>query len=502
MLIASILVSPIAAASSVNIIVNGLLQPIVTDVITKDGYTLVGLRQIAELLDADKVDWNDVKRCVTIEKDNKKVVLYVDDNTISINGDEQKLPVAVEFVNGSAMVPLRIIGEAFDAEVSWSEDTRTVEFTKDTGKYLFLTVDRPVTGESTLVLSYDEALKKAVDKSSNLKTIDDSIEYLDELRDDLGQNLRTLDEYGAVLNNMNNDSASITEWQLKINDNIDGTISVLRNIKSIDIQKSAVGVNQEMVKDSIEISLKSYLTSIKSYQLQIDLLKESIELGQQNIENLELKNSLGMESDYNLKVAKINQETNESNLKTLELTLENQKQALKTLLGIPAEQDIVVDSDVAFNALDDINLESYIVKKVQADPSIILLKNNVEIAKYNKRTNNISISDSDLKIDNDLKSADRALKDGQDAMEKNIRTAYNNIKQLEEQDKSLRLNIEKAKEDYNAVVVRYQAGMATIYEVNQAKLGILNAEKAVEDNALNYDTLVFSFMHPYLLGSN
>ena len=87
-------------------------------------------------------------------------------------------------------------------------------------------------------------------------------------------------------------------------------------------------------------------------------------------------------------------------------------------------------------------------------------------------------------------------------MEQNIRTAYNNIKQLEENNKSLLRAVEQAKDDYNSVVASYNAGMSTEYEVNQAKLGILSAEKDVEDNAANYDLLTFTFEKPYLLSSS
>ena len=87
-------------------------------------------------------------------------------------------------------------------------------------------------------------------------------------------------------------------------------------------------------------------------------------------------------------------------------------------------------------------------------------------------------------------------------MATNIRNAYNSIKQLEEQNKAKKAAVDKAIETYNSVVVSYQAGMATAYQVSQAKMGILNAEIAVEQNALDYDMLVFTFERPYMLSSN
>ena len=56
--------------------------------------------------------------------------------------------------------------------------------------------------------------------------------------------------------------------------------------------------------------------------------------------------------------------------------------------------------------------------------------------------------------------------------------------------------------DYNSAVVSYNAGLATAFTVKQARLGVLNAEKALEDNKLSYIMLTATFDKPYLLGAS
>ncbi len=504
LVLAMLFTNSVFAADDVKIEVDGLLQPIETEIINKDGYTLVGMRDMFNMLGAS-VDWNSVKRCITAKKDDKTVVIYVDDNTAEVDGKKTKVePVGVEISGGTTMVPLRFVSEVFDADVQWDTDTRTITITNDTGKYLLLN-DKQSVPENTSVLSFDDALTMAKENNSQLKNIDDAVDYLDDLRDDLGNNLHALDEYGVFLNSYpltgNGSIRDSDALALSMYQNVVSSIQVIRSIKEVDIKKSETSVNEEMVNDSIELGLISSINSIKTYEMNIQLLEQNIALAEKNLENTKLKLELGMESEYNYKTEEKNLETSKSNLESLKLGLESQKQNLKTLLGVKADEEIYVDENMAFDELDDFDLEVFITKKINSDPSIVLLKDALEIAQYNVRTNGSYVDESEIQVANDAKTAQRNLKDAQDQMEKNIRNTYNNLKQLEQNNKTLLLAVEQAKDDYNAVVSSYRAGRATLFQTEQAKLGILNAEKAVEDNAITYKNLSFCLKRPYLLSN-
>ena len=490
------------AAGNVRIEVNGLAQAVNSNIINKNGYNLVGLRMISEILDAD-VDWNSIKRCATVTKNGKKITVYADTGVVEKDGKNTGERTVTAIEDGSIMIPIRFISEAFDAVVDWDQSSRKITVNTDTGKYILLNDSKDVS-EGTMVLTFDEAVEMANNNNSKLKNLSDSVDYLDQVRDDLGDSLKSLDMYGLTLNSypLNGEGMTqddFTKLQQQLLENVSNSISVVRNIKSVDIQKSQVPLNEEMLKDSSVALLKNYVVTLRNTEMNIELLEESIKLGEENIKNLELKNSLGYASDNEVVTAKNTQKTNEANLAQLKLSYENQKQNLKTFLGLSADKEVYVDMAVEFNTLEGIELEPYIIKKTQADPSIKILKDNVEIARYNAATSGAVASETHIKMDNELKSAQRALKDGQDSMEKNIRNAYNQLKQLEENDKSLKVSLEQAIRDYNTVVTSYETGRATIYQVNQARLGVLKAEQAIESNSLNYDMLSFSFERPYLI---
>jgi len=500
-------VSVFGATSDIFINVNGIFQPIKTGIVNKNGSNLVGIREISEILEADDIFWNSNIRMLTIKKDGKEVKLSPDTGKVTVNGQEIDSTVSAEIIDNYVFVPLRFVSEIFDADVKWDENKKTISITFDKeNDYVVLKTDYSIS-KDTKVYTYDEAIDAAVKKNSDLKNLDDTIAYLNESRDEMEQNMKLMDDayasYMTLANGANGSGISdSTALQLRITETIGTTISIMQGMKAADMNKSLKGINEEMIKDSIDLTLKNYLSSIKTTQMNISLLEENVKLGQENIDNLELKLSVGMESEQNITMAKLEQKELLSSLESAKLSLEKLKQSLKSFIGVDADEDIVVDYEISFDRLKDIKLESYIAQKKQNDPSIKSLEAQVEIAKYNER---IAVNASDaerINLVNTMNTASRNLKDSQDKMETNIRNSYNSLKQLEEQDKAKKLAVQRAIETYNSAVVSYQAGMTTAYQVSQAKMGILNAEMAVEQNAIDYDMLVFTFERPYMLSGN
>lgn len=484
-----------ASFGAVNIKVDKLLQPEMSEVINKDGYNLVEMRALFNMLGVD-VKWNAYKRTATAKKGESEIIIYVDESKAVIDGKEEKITPGVVISDGKTMLPIRYVSEILGAKIDWDIDTQTISVTTNNG--INENEENAVT-----VLTFEEALEKAKNNDSSLKNLDDSINYLDDLRDDLSVNYQALDNYGTYLNATSSVAPTISESDkisMGLQENALSIIQICRSIKNVDMQKSEMPINEEMINDSIELKLLSYLVAIENYEMNINLLQESINLAEENVENMKLKYELGMESEYNLITAQNELKTNKSDLETLKLTLDSQRKTLNHLLGVEEAEKIEVDMDTNFDELSDIKLESYITVKKQSDPSIILLKNDLELASYTNKTTGLYTGESKIEAANNAKAAERALADAQDSMEKNIKTTYNTINQLIEKDKALKVKVEQAVTDYNAVVASYQAGSATMYQVRQAKVGILKAENDVEANKLTYKTTVFTFERPYMLG--
>ena len=58
------------------------------------------------------------------------MTLFIDSDIAFLDGEEITLEMSAMIKNGRTMVPLRFVMEAFDVNVDWDQDTRTVEITK------------------------------------------------------------------------------------------------------------------------------------------------------------------------------------------------------------------------------------------------------------------------------------------------------------------------------------------------------------------------------------
>ena len=90
-----------------------------------NGVTFVPLRFIGEALGAE-VTWNDALKVVFLAKGSSRVQLSIGSKLAIIDGRITQLLEAPRIQNGRTMVPLRFISEAFGADVTWDQATKAV----------------------------------------------------------------------------------------------------------------------------------------------------------------------------------------------------------------------------------------------------------------------------------------------------------------------------------------------------------------------------------------
>lgn len=95
------------------------------DPILKDGRVLVPMRKIFEEL-GSKVTWDSKTKSVSTIKNNKKMKLTIDNNTINVNGKDIIIDTAPILYKSHTLVPLRIISETYGLQVNWLENTKEV----------------------------------------------------------------------------------------------------------------------------------------------------------------------------------------------------------------------------------------------------------------------------------------------------------------------------------------------------------------------------------------
>ncbi len=95
-----------------------------------DGTTLVPMRVISESFGAD-VGWNGDTREVTVTYGELEIKLTIGSKSVYVNGNEEELLAAPEISGGSTMLPLRFITESFGADVGYEEETARITVVKE-----------------------------------------------------------------------------------------------------------------------------------------------------------------------------------------------------------------------------------------------------------------------------------------------------------------------------------------------------------------------------------
>ncbi len=89
-------------------------------------HVMVPVRGVFERMGAD-VTWNQDSQSISARRGNDRVRMTINSRRATINDREVEMETAPMIYNGSTLVPLRFISEAFGASVFWVEATRTVE---------------------------------------------------------------------------------------------------------------------------------------------------------------------------------------------------------------------------------------------------------------------------------------------------------------------------------------------------------------------------------------
>lgn len=355
--------------------------------------------------------------------------------------------------------------------------------------------EEEIAAQQLPVLSYEEALAKAKKNSADLRDFDELIDVLYEerkdLRDDIGSLKQEKYEYQKWID--------FSEWldQAKI-------FASNTEMKSAYLQRDLQNL-------ALEIGVKSSFVDILGQQDQIRLAQMNADMQQKLYEQAQVKHRLGMLSTYGtggLDEKRIAAEQAKNNLALAEAQLEQTYTNFNRLLGENAEERYELVYDVTYEPYEmQQTMSQYINDKLNNDDlTIKLMELSVEAAKF---TTNLlpdevvaGVSDPYEKDDRnnyDWDSAKRSLKTAKQQKEDKIQNAYLQIKQLETMRASAEADLKKAETTYRMVEVNYQAGNVTKTAVEQAEMGVINAQNALKTNAYNHDMLVFTFENPSLL---
>ena len=158
----------------------------------ENGRTMMPVRALAEAIGAD-VSYDGDTQTVTVENDEKVILMSIDEIEMQVNGETVELLNAPEIVNDRTMLPVRDVAEALDCEVSWNQETETATFTRPLQTKRLIVFSENVNKENAVasiqgdgftILQFDKISDAVdyIDKYGNsIKIEPDQIQTIDSL---------------------------------------------------------------------------------------------------------------------------------------------------------------------------------------------------------------------------------------------------------------------------------------------------------------------------------
>lgn len=336
-------------------------------------------------------------------------------------------------------------------------------------------------------LTFEEAVELATKNSSDLRSVAETADYLQDLKEDIWD----------ITGSFSVPTVSYQQW---VDDDIYAIYSSIQNISS-SMTKNRY--SEELTKISLEATVKNYYTSIFSDQSSLELAKKDMEVKKTLWEQGQRKNQLGLLSDYDLNTLRSDYEQAQYNVTKLEMALEQEYLSFYNFIGEDREKDYTLVYDVEYAPYElPQPMTQYINNKMNTDYTIKLQEQAVKDAEFNK--NYMSMSSSNATSANNKHSyeeAKRSLKTTKDSKELAIQNAYNSILSLESQYDSALTTLEQAKAAQRAAEVNYKAGNTTAITLDQAALAVEQAQNAVTQLEYAHDMQIYQFENTELLSS-
>lgn len=336
-------------------------------------------------------------------------------------------------------------------------------------------------------LTFEEAVELATKNSSDLRSVAETADYLQDLKEDIWD----------ITGSFSVPTVSYQQW---VDDDIYAIYSSIQNISS-SMTKNRY--SEELTKISLEATVKNYYTSIFSDQSSLELAKKDMAVKKTLWEQGQRKNQLGLLSDYDLNTLRSDYEQAQYNVAKLEMALEQEYLSFYNFIGEDREKDYTLVYDVEYTPYElPQPMTQYINSKMNTDYTIKLQEQAVEDAEFNK--NYMSMSSTNATSANNKHSyeeAKRSLKTAKDSKELAIQNAYNSILSLESQYDSAVTTLEQAKAAQRAAEVNYKAGNTTAITLDQAALAVEQAQNAVTQLEYAHDMQIYQFENTELLSS-
>ncbi|WP_085990858.1 TolC family protein [Oceanobacillus senegalensis] len=287
-----------------------------------------------------------------------------------------------------------------------------------------------------------------------------------------------------------------------LEDQIDGALD---GIESLKFQKNISKLTDAQTKESMKFQIASTYIQHFIQKEQIALQKETLKTQKQQVKNLERQYEIGVISRNEVDTAKREIVSLETQIQDAEESLQKDLALFTLDLGIAYHPDLtLIASDLSQLQLIEQETETkelmenlYSMKIAEEELAIAQYnrdrtyeKYEEEVAEREEENEDRAVGDLDKfdleQADNEVEAKYINIAETKRNAKKSIRELYLDIRMQHNAMKQAEREITYAKQDFEALEKRYNAGVISRQEYEQAEINVIQAKSALEMEKYNY----------------
>lgn len=430
---------------------------------------MLSLDFVAELagINKESMEWDSQKNTMTIFKENKIIQLTIGNSIINVDSNKIDIGRAPEIKNEIVMVPISFMNKVLDIKTNWNSMFKTIT----------IEVEKRNKEEESIIwdYTYEALLDKALKSSKDLKKAEMAVERADYVKDDAGEDFK----YRTPSKDDPNGDKALNMTYIEF--------------KRAEIEHKNAEKQVNVLKDKIAYDVKSAYYNVLKKEDAKKISKLKMEIQNENMNHANIKYEYGTISELNKIQAKRDYEEAKKQYELAIKELDKAYEALNNLVGLDLKDRYILKDAVAFEKIKDNDVEGHIVRMIAESPDIWALQKSMELKDAGVK---LYVANAGANYDVkeiDVKTAEITLSSTKEAYEKNIKSLYTSLKQLEDQYETNKIAYEKAKDDYKKAVMNLEVGNIAPIALKNASLQLENTKKQLREKIMDYNTAAMQY---------
>ena len=321
------------------------------------------------------------------------------------------------------------------------------------------------------LLTFEEALEKALRNDTSLRTASASLELAEDKLE-----ISSLTSYTST----------------------SSLLSFVSQQTSIANSK----ISQAAQEDSVQQTLKEAYIAIIESQRNIALMEKQLSNTYRSYQEAKINYNMGTISKNELDTQQLAYETAQKNLEQSKDTLELDYISLNIIMGVDVDNRYSFEMPVEYEVMEEpANLDNYIDNMVNKNPSVLQQENNYDLAikEFNLSTIYSSEIGAMASGENSINSAEMSLNDTKDNLYEQYLNLYDSIRKYESTYEAAVKELTVLKSKCEAARLNYESGKGSLKDYETAKTDVEQQENTIISTLYDHALAVEKFENPNLM---